>query len=200
MSGTRKYTIAIRPSQDENVRKVTKIIGLNGDGFSVLAPYHKAREGFLFKMPVDPRVHKPGQHQLPWDQAVAYTASDRVKLSYHSDGFAQFSSETQGRIMSGRDPQTGEPKGLGLFTNPLRTPTWSGPSVGVTIWGINDFEESSDEDELVVFEPSDFYYRGCSSTDANSWMLAIYAFPANITPPTQFCRGQRVVDRRLWNH
>ncbi len=197
MSGARKYTIAIRPSEGERVRKVTKIIGLNGDGFSILAPYHKAREGFLFKMPIDPSVHKPGPHQLPWDQAITYTANDRVKLSYHSDGFAQFSSETQGQIISGRDPQTGEPKGLGLFTHPLRSPIWSGPSVSVMIWGIEDFEESGAEDDLVIFEPTDFYYRGCSSTDANSWMLAIYAFQAGITPPVQFYQGQPVVETSL---
>src|ERR1700677_305009 len=103
---SRRWTIAIRPDgQATFARKITKIIGLNGEGFSVLVPYHRARSGFLFKVPVDPaKVLKPGSSVVPWKACVAFTAEDRVKLSYHSDGFAQFSSEISGRITSGRDP------------------------------------------------------------------------------------------------
>jgi len=189
-----KWTIAIRPAEAKVPRKITKIIGLNGDGFSVVAPYHKARTGYLFKMLVEPNMHVPGPHELSWDDAIGYTADDRVKLSYHSDGFAQFSGENPGNIISGRDPRTGEAKGLGLFTNPLKTPTWSGPSVALTVWGIEDFEESTADDGLIVFEPSDFYYRGCQPADANAWILSIYSFPANVTPPVQFRGNDAIVE------
>jgi hypothetical protein len=130
----RRRTIAIRPDgQAASARKITKIIGLNGEGFSVLIPYHRARSGYLFKMPMDPAL-TPGEWRGAWEAGVAFTAEDRVKLSYNSDGFAQFSSEVSGRITSGRDPVTGEPKGLGLFAHPLDNPIWSGPSVGITLW------------------------------------------------------------------
>jgi hypothetical protein len=199
LDGERKLTIAVRPAIGQQPRKITKIVSLNGNGFAVLTPYHKARSGFLFKMPVDPKILRtPGKFTVSIDQAVGFTADDRVKLSYHTDGFAQFSSEAPGRIISGRDPVTGEPKGLGLFARPLKTPVWSGPSVGVTVWGIDEFEEVEDGDRpVIVFEPADFYYRGCTPSEANAWFLSMYAFPVNIIPPVRWHHEDAVVDVAL---
>jgi hypothetical protein len=196
LDGERKWTIALRPTDGERARKVTKIVGLNGGGFSLRAPYHKSKSGFLYKMPVDPKViATPGTFEVSNDDVVGFTVDDRVKLSYHTDGFAQFSSETTGRVISGRDPETGEPKGLGLFTHPLTRPIWSGASVGITVWGIDDFEETKENDKpLVLFEPDEFYYRGCAPQEANGWILSIYAFPINVIPPVRFHRGSMVVD------
>ena len=176
MAANRKWTIAIRPAEGQKPRKLTKVIGLNGQGFSVLTPYHAARSGYLFKLPMD--LRKLGERVIPWNEAIAFTAEDRVKLSYHIDGFAQFSSETPGKIISGRDPKNGEPKGLGLLVRSLSSPSVSGPSVGVTAWGLEDFEEIADDDEVVLFEPQDHYYRQCDPENANIWHLAIYAFPS----------------------
>jgi hypothetical protein len=195
MNAGRKWTIAIRPALGQQPRKITKIIGLNGDGFSVLAPYHQARSGYLFKLPVDPSIQGP--YQIPWEEAVGFTADDRVKLSYHTDGFAQFSSERAGQITSGRDPTTGQPRGLGLITHPLKTPIWSGPSVGVTVWGIDEFAQWKEPDEGLIFEPTDFYYRGCTPETANGWHLAIYAFPTDVTPPVRFRQGEAELDVAL---
>jgi hypothetical protein len=199
LEGERKWTIAVRPATGQACRNITKIIGLNGGGFSVLAPYHKARSGFLFKLPVEPDVLlTPGEFAVSWDDVVGFTAEDRVKLSYHTDGFAQFSSETPGRIISGRDPSTGQPKGLGLLTHPLRTPIWSGPSVGVTVWGLEEFEETAqDNAPLVLFEPDEFYFRGCTPNEANGWILSIYAFPINVIPPVRFHGGSMVIDAAI---
>lgn len=127
-----RWTIAIRPAAGREPRKITKIIGLNGDGFSVVTPYHKARSGFLYKVLMD--LQKLGERWIPFSECVGFTAEDRVKLTYHIDGFAQFSSENPGKIISGRDPNTGEPKGLGILVRALKTPSTSGPSVGVTLW------------------------------------------------------------------
>ena len=52
MDGERGYTIAIQPTDGSAPRKITKILSLNGKGFSVLTPYHKAKSGFLRKVPV----------------------------------------------------------------------------------------------------------------------------------------------------
>jgi hypothetical protein len=89
-------TIAVRPAPDQPARKITKVTGLGGRGFSVLVPYHKARSGFLLKVPIDSDVHAPGEHDIRLDDAMSFTAEDRVKLSYHVDGFAQFSGERPG--------------------------------------------------------------------------------------------------------
>jgi hypothetical protein len=194
----RNWTIAIRPSDGQPPRKITKIIGLNGGGFSVLAPYHNAKRGFLYKLPFDPKTDlQPGERQVPYAECIGFTARDRVKLSYHTDGFAQFSGETPGKIISGRDQVTGEPKGLGLFTRPLTSPIRTGPSVGVTIFGIGDFEAVRERDKPIIFEPSDFYYRGATPEDADAWVLSIYAFPIAVTPPVRFRNGNLLLDVAL---
>jgi hypothetical protein len=192
MSDSRKWTLAIKRTPDSIPRKITKIIGLNGDGFSVLAPYHKARSGFLCKMPVDPS--KTGEYYVPAEEVEAFTVDDRAKLSYHTDGFIQFSSANPGRIISGRDPSTGEPKGLGLMTHPLTTPIWMGPSASVTVWGLDDFDETKESKNLLIYEEGDFYYRGCTPEQADTWMISIYPFPVNAVPPIRFERGSPVLE------
>lgn len=191
LSSNRKWTVAIRPSAGEKPRKITKIVGLNGVGFSVLAPYHQARSGFLCKPLIDARTFE--RRMKGWDECVGFTAEDRVKLSYHIDGFAQFSSENPGKIISGRDPKTGEPKGLGLLARSLLTPSVSGPSVGLVVWGIQDFEAAREEEKLLLFEPCDFYYRNSTPKDANTWHVAIYAFAVGQAPPVQFEGDQAVM-------
>ena len=189
------WTIAVRPASNEKPRKITKIIGLNDGGFSVLTPYHKAQSGFLFKLPMEFRVAGvPGVHQSAWQDCVGFTAEDRAKLSYHADGFAQFSSEKSGRIISGRDRETGEPKGLGLMTRALDKPIWSGPSIGVTLWGIHEFEAVQGYDDVLIFEPDQFYYRGCSPAEANGWYFCIYVFPKLVIPPVLFERGHHLLN------
>jgi hypothetical protein len=105
-------------------------------GFSVLTPYHQAKSGYLAKLPMPKGV---GPHIRRWSEGITFTAENRVKLGYHADGFAQFSSEIGGKIISGIDPTTGKPKGLGLRSNPLQTPTWSGPVAAITVWGIDEY-------------------------------------------------------------
>jgi hypothetical protein len=198
LSSNRKWTIAIRPSAGESLRKITKIIGLNGDGFSVLAPYHQARSGFLFKHLVDLKaLLRQGTRLVAFEECEGFTAENRAKLTYHVDGFAQFSSEGSGKIISGRDPKTGEPKGLGLFTHPLSTPIVTGPSAGVTVWGMEDFESVRENESLVTFEPKDVYYRDCLPKDANTWHLAIHAFAVRAIPPLQFEGDQAVMQYQL---
>jgi hypothetical protein len=195
MSEPRKWTLAIRQSQDEAPRKITKIIGLNADGFSVLAPYHKARSGFLFKLPVDPKhAITPGPWFVPATDVVAFTVEDRAKLSYHTDGFVQFSSENPGKIISGRDPSSGEPKGLGVMSRPLTDPIWSGPSASVTAWGLDDFDLADERKNLIVFEPDEIYYRACAPGQKIAFHLEVYAFPVDVVPPVRFRNGHPVMD------
>src|SRR4051794_2401310 len=80
-----------------------------------------------------------------------------VKLSYHADGFVQFSGENRQRIRSGIE--NGVPKGLGLITNPLVRPVQSGPSVGCMVCGYDDFtpwKRRADE-AAILFDAHDFY-------------------------------------------
>ncbi len=155
------------------------------DGFSILTPYHKARDGFLCKMPVNPA--KFGKQIVPFTDCIGFTVSNRAKLTYHSDGFVQFSSEKVGQIISGRNPFTGLPKGCALITHPLKTPILSGPSASVTFWGLQDYEplNGSDQDVL-IFHSQNFFDLDCSLIDANSWTLEIWVYPPSLVAP--FCR------------
>jgi hypothetical protein len=135
--GSTGRAIAVQTTAGVRPRKLTKVIGYGAGGFAVLTPYHQARSGFVGKIPVD--YNKIGSFTIPKHDFIGFTAEDRVKLSYHPDGFVQFSGEVQGKVISGRDPSTGEPKGVGLLTQPLSNPILSGPSFGMTAWGAGRF-------------------------------------------------------------
>lgn len=182
----KSWTIAIRPMVGAEPRKITKVVSLKDGGFSVLTPYHQAKSGYLAKMPM-PRDVVVGPQFRRWSEGVTFTTENRVKLSYHVDGFAQFSSESSGKIISGIDPTTGEPKGLGLRSNPLVTPTWRGAVAAITVWGIDDYLTTKDlASGTIIFEPDECYYRRSSPADADGWILTVHVFPRNPPLPVRF--------------
>lgn len=82
-------------------------------------------------------------------------------MSFHPDGFVQFSGENAARILSGRDTG-GEPKGLGVMFNPLFNPIRSGPTFGVSAWGLEEFDElEPSRDHVITFSQEEMYFRGC---------------------------------------
>jgi len=186
-----RETIAIRPANGKKPCKITEIAGLEGNGFSILVPCHKAHTGFLFKHPVIPGVAAP--RFVAWDAAVAFDARDKAKLNYHADGFVEFSGERPGRITASKDLVSGEAKGLGLFSRPLSRPSFGGPILALTVYGLDQFESAQEKDGLIVFEPCDFYYRNCTPKSANAWTLAIYAFPKGIVPPVRFVQKRPMI-------
>lgn len=166
------FTIAVE--DQGTLRKITKIVPYKSGGFAVLAPYHKARRGYLAKHPVD---YSKRDVKMRLEDMVAYSAEDRVKLSIHPDGFVQFSSENQGKIVSGRDPQTGEPKGLGLVASPLSEPINTGPTFGCVLWGTSEFEPVKKTGEVVAFGEEDYYYRRCTPDTWNGYLIEGFVFP-----------------------
>jgi hypothetical protein len=123
------------------LRKITKIVPYTGDrGFAAMVPYHSAKQGFLLKHSV--RYDHP-VGLVPAKTAIPFTATDRVKLSIHLNGFVQFSGEDSNRIISGRDAMTGEPKGIGIVFDHSIDDIRSGPLFSITLWGIDDFAEQS---------------------------------------------------------
>ena len=178
------WTIAIRPAVGVEPRKITKIVSLKDGGFSVLMPYHQEKSGYLAKLPMPQGV---GPHVRRWSEGVTFTAENRVKLSYHADGFAQFSGESSGKIISGIDPATGRPKGLGVRSNPLLTPTWSGAVAAITIWGIDEYLTTKDSASgTIIYERDECYYRRCLPDEADGWVLTIHTFPRNPPLPIRF--------------
>jgi hypothetical protein len=148
-------------------RKLTKIVpyGLPDDGFAVIVPYHKANEGLLSKTQVFDSISN-SLILPPPAVAEIYSASSKVKLSFHSDGTTQFSG-MNGRITSGEDPITGEFKGLGITAGPFTQPVWSGPTLGIDACGLEHFEKCKPGKTDLLFKHEELrnpYMRGPSNS------------------------------------
>jgi hypothetical protein len=173
-----KTNLAIRASSE---RRIFKVLPLSEGGFAVTAPYHAARSGMLMKMERDYSI--TGERDVDNNDVTPFTASDRVKLSYHADGFVQFSGENSSRIISGRDSSTGEPRGLGIVTRPLAVPVQSGPSVTCAIWGIDAFElwRTRSDEYNVFFAETEFYDEPEGDSDPSKstpgFVISIFVFP-----------------------
>lgn len=158
----------------EAPRQISKIVTLGDGGYSVLAPYHKERQGWLAKYPVD--YNRVGSFATSVADMTQYSADDRVKLSHHWDGFVQFSGEQPGRIVSGRDPETGEPKGLGLLSAPIRVPVTTGPTFSILVWGLADFKPATQSASDITFSSDDIYYRNCDPNECNAYLVEGWVF------------------------
>ncbi|MFK0160244.1 hypothetical protein ACIQVK_50330 [Streptomyces sp. NPDC090493] len=154
-------------------RGICKISQHADGGYMVMAPYHQAREGWLAKHSVD---YKSRHMSARLEDMHHYTASDRVKLSHHADGFVQFSGEQSGKITSGRDPFTGQPKGLGLMSAAMNHPVTSGPTFGVSFWGLDDFSRKAPKSGDFTFDSSQIYYRNCNPETYNAYHLEGWVF------------------------
>jgi hypothetical protein len=171
------FTIAVMEGTSP-ARKITKIVTYADGGFGVLVPYHAARRGYMFKMPVDYQRDR-GRFFKAWDtMAAEFTADDAVKLSIHADGFVQFSGVRSSAIRSGRLPETGKAKGLGYQGIPLSTPIVSGPTFGVAVWGLDQFEElrrpalaTVSDEKTIVFDEHDIEYRDDAPSKCNAYLL-----------------------------
>ncbi len=169
--------IIIDAGSSSGSRLLTKFTTYSDGGFGVLMPYHEEKQGWLAKVPVD--YHKKQWRAKP-EECEEYTATDRAKLSYHGDGFAQFSGERSGRITSGRDPDTGEPKGLGLMTSPILTPIESGPSVAIACWGIEHFDKARNTRKTDIrFAEHDWYFRS-PPDKANGYLVEAFVLPRHM--------------------
>jgi hypothetical protein len=184
MSG---HTIVIE--DQGTLRKITKIVPYRGGGFAVLVPYHEARRGHLLKFPVDYSKRDLGVSSA---EATEYSAEDRVKLSLHPDGFVQFSGENLGKIVSGRDPGTGEPRGLGVMSRPLSAPVNTGPTFGIVVWGLSEFEplDADGRHNAVVFSEEDYYYRRCTPDTWNGYVIEGFVLKDRYWGAVRNCEGK----------
>lgn len=131
-------------------RGVSLIATLSDGGFSLIVPYHPSGEGILNRdrMSRHPSLGRFVPHPPLTDR---FTASDRVKLSFHFDGFTQFSSERNGNILSGRDA-VGQPKGLGILREPFsRMPIRPKLLFTLILWGIEKFQSAKQKPGTIMF-------------------------------------------------
>ncbi|WP_252235551.1 hypothetical protein [Clostridium sp. CH2] len=196
-----KYTIVINDGLKRY--KVSKIVFYGDGGFSVLSPYHTAKKGYLGKLIIDHEEINKHIINVKVEDNVEYSAEDRVKLSVHPDGFVQFSGENPQKIISGKEKETGEPKGLGLFTNPLSHPIESGPTFGLMVWGMDEFVEfiSPKKGEKVIeFNMEDIHNRDCSTTDFNAYLIEGFVFKNKERKQIQIVNNNHVINKYSPNY
>lgn len=150
-------------------------------------PYHIANKGFLFKCPI---YYKPMNqlYGIPYDSFLdaGGVEDKRVKLSHHKSGFIQFSGDG---ILSGRE-ENGDPKGIGVQSWPLDTPA-TGPSFGITFWGLSDFQLATPKDQAklgIVFDLDDL-----PNGTENGFVLEGFYFHPRHRGSVKLFRGHQIV-------
>jgi len=157
-------------------KKLTRVLPYTNEdgGFALAVPYHKEKRGHLAKHRLQ---YEYREFHSPLSEWVEYSASDKVKLSIHLTGFVQFSSATNTKIVSGIDPATNQPRGLGLLGPPI-PPNFRGPLCGLVAWGLDDFEDfTSSSGEKVLFTDPDLYFRRCTPGNHNGVFVEFFLLP-----------------------
>ncbi len=192
---SRKINITVL-DEDDKYRKLFKIVPYTSGGFAIILPrYIDTQTGRLEKTFVT--YENMGTHlETKRDESEQFFARDIVKFSYHSDGFVQFSSATNSRIISGRNLD-GTPKGLGVASWPLNNPISTGPSMSLTIWGLNKLPEVSENkvNRQYLFEigkalphPKATY----KSNDELAFAMAMYIVPNTIKGDIHELDGKKI--------
>jgi hypothetical protein len=137
---------------DGRLRKLCRIFFGRDGSYYVTAPYHPLGKALLFKATVNYALQETTVPFKELLDSASFDDDERVlKLAHHPDGFVQFSGDG---VTSGRDAE-GNIRGVGLMSWPLVSPV-RGPAFGVTIAGVDQFEEAnSAAADLVVFREQD---------------------------------------------
>lgn len=189
MSG---YVICVKEN-DLPEKKLIRVLPYTNEdgGFALAVPYHKERCGHLAKHRLQYEHHEYHSRLSEW---VEYSASDKVKLSIHLTGFVQFSSSTNSKIVSGIDPVTKQPRGLGLLGSPI-PPNFRGPLCGMLAWGLDSFEDfSSSSGEKVLFTDSDLYFKRCTPGNHNGVSVEFFLLPVMSWSGVQRRDGNLILD------
>lgn len=110
-----------------------------------------------------------------------FLVNSNAKLSIHKSGFVQLSGDG---IKSGVDPQSGRPKGVGVFSSPLDTPIASGPTFGFQCWGVDKgFAELTSRKkgvQYIILDRAENDFRERKMEDgkkSNTYVLEFFVFP-----------------------
>lgn len=164
------YSISICDGNTLVAKRLIKVVAMGDGGFSIFIPKHKSNVGFLAK---HKHIYSYEEDSIisPFDSWQSFSADTTVKMSYHKDGFVQFSSNSQKKIISGIDNE-GNIKGLGLYMkNPLYETIKTGPTIGIQIWGLEGFYglKSKNKEKNIMFSENDFIFWDFSSKQFVNW-------------------------------
>src|SRR5216684_1259106 len=120
--------------------------------------------------------------------------------SIHRSGFVQFSGPG---IVSGIDKVTQQPKGLAIKIDPLTKPITSGPTFGISIWGLEDFQALKSEEirkNYIVFGRSDFYPDPPNVKRRDTLIFAGFLFPTSLAGEVDLRGNQPTLTRPFSNY
>jgi hypothetical protein len=185
------HRIAIRDGAGVG-RQVVRIT-LQDDGFGVQVPYHPAKNGWIYELPLD---YAKTEFIVPLSAGKHYTVSDVAKLSFHMNGFVQFSRGGGKPIVSGYNPSLNLIKGAGLRApDPVQVAT--GPLFGVQVYGIESFDQCTTK-PVEMFEPGDLWYRaGVASENDTAFNVEVFMLPIDLLGGARAVDGKRILRRKL---
>lgn len=195
MSG---WTITIEDVDGEQYC-VAKLLRTS-NGYSLGVPYHPASDATLFRFPIEysNRADAVANHELD-----LFNVQSRVKLSIHRD-FVQFSSMDWNNVISGIDPESSRPRGLGLVS-PEHLQIESGPIFGVLLWGLHDFQPRAGRTrDVAAVLQSEVYDGPCMLIGGPSaferrdaYMIEFFQFDDQIPEAIREVDGKRVLTKLL---
>jgi hypothetical protein len=171
------------------IRLIGRITMLS-DGFSLLVPYYPAKEGCLFKTPID---YSSVIGVAPVTEI--FTVSDTVKLSLHMTGFAHFSTAGAKPVISGYCEVLKKPKGIGLKA-PQEIDVSSGPLCGFMVQGLEEFTPLGKE-TAEVFHREDLWYHPDYPGESGTYNVEIFMLPLSTAAGAQGDSGKRTVKLQL---
>lgn len=183
--------IAIR--DDTGILRLAVRLTTENGGFGVSVPYHPSKIGWVIEHPVR---YDTREGVVPVGEMTQYVVEDSVKLSIHMNGFVQFSSATNNRIVSGFNQALQKPKGVGLHINhPIEV--YSGPLFGVILQGLDQFRTLSTE-LAEVFEDEDrWHHPSFSGPEDRSLHVEFFMLPLTHVASVRATNGKRNLRRRL---
>lgn len=198
--------VKIHIEKNNQLHKVTSVY-IGGDGsFKLDVPYCDFSQATAFKFPADYGIRT---RMVPEDDfSQVFTTDRRPQLSIHTSGFVQISGPG---INSGIDEKTKAARGLGLYTFPLHTPIMSGPTCGIQVWGLENYELS---DTVVasdiVFKETDFIRKVLRNKERmdevsklayNFYMLDFFVFPGEYSAEIKHdATGREVFTHQFYNY
>jgi hypothetical protein len=147
MDGERGYTIAIQPTDASAPRKITKILSLNGQGFSVLAPYHKAKSGFVWKVPVPANIGHA--RKLAKGRVSIYGRRSGSNLAITQTGLRNSLVKRPGVLHQALMATQESRKALVYLRTPWHLRLLPDQALVSPFWGIEDFEEAEADDQVI---------------------------------------------------
>jgi hypothetical protein len=163
------------------------------DGFSFSVPYHTEKHGIILELPLQ---YDKTEFVVPFSDMKLYSVSDTVKLSFHMNGFVQFSRGGQKQIVSGYNQDLNLVKGAGLHA-PDPVIVTSGPICGVIAQGLHGFRLRKNE-KAELFESKDFWYHPkFSGPHDTAYNLEVFMLSRQVANSSRIVDGNQIATLRL---